>query len=259
MKRTALAVIVALGLTGCGGIRIDGTPAVQGSGKKATEKRQTGEFTGVVLEASADVAVVIGDSTSVVVEGDDNLLPLITTEVKDQRLFIRNRESYTTRLGIRVVVTTPRLEAAILSGSGSIQTSPVEADAFEASVPGSGELLIRGLTANRLDASVGGSGMLKVQGIKSESLAASLDGSGSIEIAGSANTLEASIAGSGNLELGQLAARDVSVSVSGSGNAEVQAAGNLDAAVSGSGSVRYSGDPKAVRKEVSGSGSVQAE
>jgi len=258
MKRTALALIVALGLAGCN-IRVGGTPAVQGSGKKASEKRQTGEFTGVVLDGSAHVAVKIGESASVIVEGDDNILPLITTEVKDGRLVIGSRGSYTTRLGIRVYVTTPKLEAAILSGSGSLRTQQVESRQFEASVPGSGKIEIDGLTADTVDASIGGSGTLKVNGLKCESLAASLGGSGSIEVSGSANLLEASIDGSGNLELGQLATHDVTVNISGSGQADVQAAGNLDAAISGSGSVRYSGNPKTVREKISGSGRVRAE
>ena len=46
------------------------------------------------------------------------------------------------------------------------------------------------------------------------------------------------------------------VSVSGSGQADVVVSEELDASVSGSGAIRYSGGPSRVREEVSGSGSV---
>jgi hypothetical protein len=258
MKRTTLAVLVAFGLAGCG-IRTDGTPAVQGSGFNGSERRQTGEFSGVVLEGSANVAVKIGQPTTVIVEGDDNLLPLITTEVKEGRLVIGNRESYTTRLGIHVYVTTPQLEAAVLSGSGSIQTQQIESDEFEASIPGSGKMAIDELSADKVQARMPGSGALHVKRLACRALTASLDGSGTIEISGSADTVEASISGSGNLELAELTAKNAAVDISGSGRAEVQATNDLDAVISGSGSVYYSGNPKSVRKEVSGSGSVSVE
>ena len=44
--------------------------------------------------------------------------------------------------------------------------------------------------------------------------------------------------------------------VSGSGNARVYASGSLNATISGSGNVGYSGNPANVEKDISGSGEI---
>jgi hypothetical protein len=253
----ALAIFCFLSLVGCN-IRWTGTPAVQGSGKTASETRKTGEFTGVALEGSADVDVRISDTTSVVVEGDDNLLPYITAEVKNGVLTISNTVSYRTQLGIRVHVTTPKLESADISGSGRISTEEIEANQFEASISGSGEISIEGLTSDNFVASLPGSGRLSVNELKADTFTGSVDGSGSITAVGSAQTLDVSAVGSGSLGLGELASRDASVNVAGSGSADVHVAGKLVAAVSGSGSITYGGNPKIVKTSITGSGSISA-
>jgi hypothetical protein len=260
MNRAPLAasVLVILAIIGCN-LRFGGALAIQGSGKRASEPRQTGEFTGISLEGSADVDVKIGDKTSVVVEGDDNLLKLITTEVKDGTLVIANRESYSTRIGIQVHITTPKLNFASISGSGTLSTGGIEAVAFDASIPGSGKMTVDGLRTEKVDASISGSGEVEINNLKANTFMASLVGSGSIRISGAAESVDATVSGSGNLDLNALAANDVSVSISGSGNADVRASGKLTANVSGSGSVSYSGEPMSVVKDISGSGSVQAQ
>jgi hypothetical protein len=251
----AVALFLSLAAAGCS-IHWTGTPAVQGSGKKASQSRETGEFSGVALEGSADVDVLISDKTSVAVEGDDNLLPYIATEVKNGVLTISNQVSYRTQLGIRVYVMTPKLESADVSGSGRISAGTIEARQFEASVSGSGEINIEELTAGAVVASVPGSGRVSIKQLKADSFSGSINGSGSITAAGVAESLDVSTAGSGSLDLGDLAARNASVSVAGSGGANVHVAGKLDASVAGSGSISYGGNPKEVERTISGSGNI---
>jgi hypothetical protein len=253
----AAAILVSISVAGCS-IHWNGTPAVQGSGKNASQSRNTGEFTGLALASAADVEVTISDKTSVVIEGDDNLLPYITTEVENGVLTISNQVSYRTQLGIRVYVTTPNLASADVSGSGRISSEKIEAKQFEASIAGSGEINIEGLIAGNVVASVPGSGQLHIKNLKAGSFSGSVDGSGSITAVGTAQTLEVSTAGSGSLDLADLKSRDANVSIAGSGSADVLVTGKLEGSVAGSGSIRYSGSPKEVVRSISGSGSITA-
>jgi len=50
----------------------------------------------------------------------------------------------------------------------------------------------------------------------------------------------------------------VAVSISGSGDARVNATEAIAAQVAGSGDIRYSGHPREVTRQVSGTGSVEA-
>ena len=75
---------------------------------------------------------------------------------------------------------------------------------------------------------------------------------------GSAETLFTSIMGSGDLHLFRLPAKNVHISIHGSGDAEVNASSSLEAAIAGSGDIRYKGKPKAVNPSIAGSGDIHA-
>jgi hypothetical protein len=203
------------------------------------------------------VDVRIGEKTAVVIEGDDNLLPLITTELKDGQLIIASRQNYHTKIGIQVHLTTLSLESASIAGAGSIRAEAIESSKFAASVSGSGNIEIERINGENFEASLPGSGNIEVKNIKVTNVTATIDGSGAISLAGSADKLESSIAGAGNLQLGDLATKNATVSVDGSGNAEVHATEKMEGAVAGSGSIQYSGKPKDVTRTITGSGSIE--
>ena len=64
------------------------------------------------------------------------------------------------------------------------------------------------------------------------------------------------VSGSGRYQAEQLTSKTVKVDISGSGVASVRASDVLDIQMSGSGTLTYTGDPKQVTQQVSGSGKV---
>ena len=74
--------------------------------------------------------------------------------------------------------------------------------------------------------------------------------------AGAATRLDVTINGDGKARLSQLTARDARAVVSGSGLIQVTATTSLDAAVPGSGTIIYRGNPPQVTTSVTGSGTV---
>jgi len=191
---------------------------VVGSGKVASETRQVSGFSSVQLRGSADVSITQGEAESVVVEADDNILPLIETTVQNGQLIIGTKPftNLTTSNPIRVNVTAKSLQGVALSGSGSFDVSSLEG----------------------------------------QDLSIALTGSGNITVSGAADRVDIRLPGSGNIYCSGLKTRSATATLTGSGNIAVNASETLDASILGSGTIRYDGNPAQVHKSVTGSGSI---
>lgn len=210
---------------------------ISGTGPVQTETRGAAGFNGIDLQINADVEITIGDQYFVEVSAQQNLLPIIKTEVIDGALQIRCDENIRNSDGIRVKVTLPALDEILLGGSGKITVmNAIRAEKMEISVAGSGDVIV-------LQADF-------------EKLSNSIAGSGSIELGGKVNTMNVDISGSGDVKAKSLTANSLTVSISGSGTVTADVTTNLDASISGSGDVFYSGTPS-VESSVSGSGTVK--
>jgi Putative auto-transporter adhesin, head GIN domain len=103
---------------------------------------------------------------------------------------------------------------------------------------------------------VSGSGSVTMSKIATAALSTNISGSGSVTASGTAEDQNLKISGSGRFQAEQLTSKTVKVDISGSGVASVRASDVLDIQMSGSGTVTYTGDPKQVTQQVSGSGKV---
>jgi hypothetical protein len=188
---------------------------VSGSGEVATETRQVSGFTGIELSGIGEVILDQGESESLTLEADDNVLPVLTSEVEDSvlRLGQKPRTRVNTRNPIRYRVTVKDLASIELSGSGSV---------------------------------VG-------EGLRAAELRTDISGSGTVRLAGSADEQRVEVSGSGTYNAGDLPGRSVDIDISGSGKATLTVTEQLTVDISGSGTVTYSGDPR-IDQSVSGSG-----
>ena len=215
--------------------------SVSGSGKVSTETRSLADFQAVALNGSVDLVVRQGAAQSVLVQADDNLLPLLETVVESTAqgatLVVRWKkgQSLYTRSKVLITVVLPRLSALSASGSGDIRVEPFNTPALKLSLSGSGDA--------------------KLQSLNTADFGINISGSGDVAANGSATKLSISIAGSGDVRLADLKSDDVTVSIAGSGDAAVNANKTLEVRIAGSGDVSYSGNA-AVKSKVAGSGSV---
>ena len=210
-----VGIVVAARHTGTG----TGTTfssGVKGSGVRATQVRTLPAFTAVDLAGSNNVTVHVGDTQTVTVHGDDNLIRYVTTTVQGGTLAVGQSRDFSTTSPMSVVITVPALDAATLSGAGVLTVTGVAADHFTVRAPGSGVLVVTG----------------------------------------TATTLDATLSGTGDVRLDGLAAHDATASVPGTGRLLVNASHSLDATVSGVGSILYTGNPTDVTKSVTGTGSI---
>jgi hypothetical protein len=210
--------------------------AVKGSGTKATETRTLSQFSKVELEGAMDVFVSQGTNESVRIEADDNILKLITTEIKNGELELSTSESISPVTPIKVWVTTRSLEGLSIAGSGTIVTeTPVTAEKFATSIAGSGDI-----HAN----------------VNAQTVDASIAGSGDVVLTGTAKLTSVSVAGSGDVRAIDLATQTATVDIAGSGNCEIDATEQITGNIMGSGSIYYKGEPK-VSRSIMGSGDIR--
>lgn len=213
---------------------------IKGNGNVMTITRTTSDYDAVKFAGSFDYVLVSGTEGKIKIEGEENLLQYIITEVKNGTLSVRteNRINLQTSRNKTIKVTVPfeAIDAVSLSGSGDVwNESVISATNFKASITGSGDVTLE-VEATAIDASVTGSGDLTLKG--------------------KTNSLKASVTGSGDYKGSNLSANDVDVSVTGSGDAKVVCHGHLKARVSGSGDIKYTGSPKTEDSKVAGSGSI---
>jgi hypothetical protein len=245
------------------------------------ETRDVSTFTRIAFRTPGKVYIKQGSPQKVELEGPADVLKKIETKVEDGRLSIGMENSWTNWSWksddkITVYITVATIEGLSVSGSGDmIVETKVNANNLKLNVSGSGSLKIDA-QANDVTADVSGSGYMELRG-KFKSFSSDISGSGEINMnttiegladfgisgsgkviaKGSAQSVKAKISGSGKVLAAELETDKCEVRISGSGGVEINVKNELDARISGSGSVYYKGDPKRVNADASGSGKVK--
>lgn len=241
------AIIFAprLGLTASGGwmnalpFMLGGTT---GSGQVITETRAVSDFDSVAFGSFGELTIRAGEQEALTIEGEDNLLREIHTEVRGGTLYV----DFTERNGwarvrptrpIRFTLTVVALEKLDLSGAGNVT--------------------VNDLRTGRLQATLSGAGNLALANLDADEAVASITGAGSLEAAGVTEHLEVIVSGLGDFKGADLQSETARVHLTGVGGATVWVMRRLEAIISGVGSVQYYGQPT-LNKTVSGLGSVRA-
>lgn len=238
MRKALLALTVLLLASLACSIDINGAGITRGSGTVITEERAVADFTRIDSGTSIDVTVTKGDSYSLKIEGEDNILPLVTTEVSGGALIISTKPntSYSTTKRMHITITAKELVEMRVSASGDVEVSGFSGENFKAVVSASGRLRINDLQVNALEARI--------------------SASGDIVVDGSAERLQVRVSASGNFEGEDFKAQRVDAETSASGNITVWAVEAIDASTTASGNVTYSGDPSSVKENESASGRI---
>jgi len=205
--------------------------------------RHLSGFHAVDVAGSFDVYISQGSTESVKVEAPADIMNRIITEVDGGVLRIYNKHD-TFNWGdlwghhkkIVVYVVARDLNSINLSGSG---------DAF----------FKEGISANSLKLDISGSGDMTGR-VDAKNLECNITGSGDMKLSGRAESSGVTLVGSGDYTARNLLTVNCAVRVSGSGDAQVNASERIDASVSGSGDVRYTGSAKLVNSRKNGSGDI---
>lgn len=215
MKKTICLLLLVTFGAGCHMIGKFGG-GVRGSGNRVTEKRDVPGFLSVEVSGAYEVEIVAQKERSLEITGDDNILPLVTTEVRGSVLHISSSKNYNVNRSITIKLTVPDLEGLSTSGASKISVS----------------------------------------GIKNANFKIDSSGASKLALAGETKKLNIGTSGASNIDAKDLHAEKVGVESSGAGYVSVYATEQLDATASGAAHIDYYGDPKTVNPEVSGAGSI---
>lgn len=219
--------------------------AAAGLAKAEVQDRHITGFSGVDVAGPFDVVITQGSTESVKVEAPGDVIDKVKTDVSGGTLKIYSRDKWNwnglnlfgNHKKILVYVTAKSLNSIMLTGSGDVRLSnTITAKALKIHVSGSGD--------------IGGS-------ISTDELDASVSGSGDVKLSGRATSSRVSVTGSGDYSASGLITSNTTVHVSGSGDASVHVNDKLEASVTGSGDVHYTGSAKNISKSKSGSGDIE--
>lgn len=214
-------------------------PTERGSGKLMTQTREVSGFNSISVDYPAHVLISQGNTESLTIQAEDNVLPGLKTEVRNNDL----RIYYRVESGKRVNATKLPTVTIVVKDLSAIDFSSA------------GDLTVDGLKSDALRLSLSGAGNIKVNDITTKALNINLSGAGSTAATGTADSLSLNISGFGDFKGKDLASKTATINLSGAGSAAVRVDDKLKAQISGAGSVSYYGSPE-VTKQVSGVGSV---
>jgi hypothetical protein len=176
---------------------------VKGSGKRVTEKRDIAPFTSIETNGAFDIEIVCQKDLSMELEGDDNILPLVSSEVRNNVLRLRPSQSYSVSDPIVLTITVPNLEAITANGAGNI----------------------------------------RITGVSNEKLQISSDGAPAISASGSTKMIGIDTNGAAKIDTHNLRATHAIVDSKGVSKVDLGVSDRLDVNVSGPSHVTYRGDP----------------
>ncbi len=208
-KRFVLVVsMISLSLLACqlGGLIPGNAKTVRGSGDVVEENRAVSGVSGVNLATLGHLTIELGDTESLRIEAEDNLMEYIETELRGGLLIIGTQED------IRLDPTQPvnyflkvtDLDTIVISSSGDIKMANLETDSLEVDINSSGSLDIAGGVVNSQDITISSSGSYTAQ---------------------------------------DLACNEAEVRINSSGSATIWVIDNLEVILNSSGDLRYRGNP----------------
>ena len=119
---------------------------VKGSGNRQTQKREVAPFTSISTDGAYTVEVVTQKAVSLEIEGDDNILPLVTTEVSGNVLHLKSSKSYSVNQPIVLRISVPNLEGLTVNGAGKFDITGLDNEKFEIDANGAPAINVSGST-----------------------------------------------------------------------------------------------------------------
>lgn len=239
MKKITLFTLVALmGLMTACVFPIQNT-RIQGSGNLVSEVREVSGFNAIILSGMGDLEIKIGDTESLTIEADDNVIDHIESYVSGSTLHIGFERFFNIipSGGITYTLTVKDLNGIEVSGYGDVYLASLHTDNLVVEVSGGGRVTVNDLTAN--------------------SLAVNLSGAGDFELSGIVDHQKVNLSGAGSYNAGDLQSTDAEIDISGAGSAQLWVSDALDVNLSGVGSLQYYGEAD-VTQNISGIGKVIA-
>jgi hypothetical protein len=211
---------------------------VRGSGNVETEERKISGIDEIEFSGMGNLIITQGEEELLLVEADDNILPLIETDVSGDRLSIDYKMGYNfiPTSNVSFYLTVVDLNEISLKGAGKIECDNLETDEMRFEVSGAGDVDIN---------------------IDTDELMVISSGAGNLNFSGEAESQDVNISGVGRYNSKELESKECKVTLSGAGSVTVNVTELLDIKISGVGNIYYIGTPR-IKQDVSGLGKIKS-
>lgn len=205
---------------------------ITASGKSVAESRNTDPFTKVEMGGGMQVFLKQGNESTVNIEADQNIMPLIKTEVRDHTLHISTGNNVCNSGTIKVYITSPVISAVDASGAVEIANAGIlKSDKFNLDLSGACKALLS------IDAGE----------IETESSGASV-----ITLKGKAKSHRIDMSGAVELDAESLVVEKYDIETSGACKLKIHVTDELRSSSSGASEISYHGQPKVINSDNSG-------
>lgn len=204
------------------------------------QTRNATEFDRIIFNGNGNIYISQGEEESLKIEGEEELLEMVSSLVIEKTLRIEYKKSNMQQLldntkSINIYIQVKSLQEVRLAGAGDIiSTTPLKVHTLKLSLAGIGNAEIQ------------------VSGHKLFSI---LSGSGRFHIEGIIENQDIWINGNGIYDAPALISHVANINISGSGTVSLNVTDDLDVRISGAGNIIYDGEPN-IRQSISGTGKI---
>jgi hypothetical protein len=210
----------------------------KGEGNVIIKKVLLSDFEEMDIDGQAQVFIKPGNSDSLEISIDSNLVEYVKAEVSGKKLKIHESRCIESITEYKIYITTKKLSKLYVAGSVKVKCdSIIKSEELYIKNKGTGDIQLN-LDVNNLNLEVGGSGALR--------------------LTGRALDMDVEIDDAGSLEAFGLQAKNADVQVKGAGSAKIYVSEKFNGDAGGSGNILYKGNPKKVNTDVTGSGIIQS-
>ena len=220
------------------GVTLSGCVGVKGSGHVTTREVSVPAFSRVAVSGSFDVTLAMGSTAVVSVRTDDNVADRVDVHVAGDVLHIGLKSGSEVRdATLHADVTAATLTGVDASGASKVRLAT---------------------TVQQSDLDLVGSGASNVDGdVQLDEGSIRLSGASQARLTGSVGALEAHLDGASQMDGQELNVGDLTVELSGASDASVTVSNTISAEVSGASTLKYGGNPRFTRRDVSGASSIE--
>ncbi len=200
------------------------------------ETRNVGAFDSVEIRSACHLIFSQG-AQELHVEAEDNILPLIHTYVRSDRiLVIESLEHFKSSAGVKVYASMPDIRGFSVYGAAVVESES-------------------SFSCRDLRLTLSGAYEIDMD-VDAERIFTEAIGSGGISLRGRARYHEITLSGVGMLKSTDLDTLDSTVVLNGAGSISVRVKGTLDVTINGAGIVYYTGSPANIQSHVYGAGKL---
>ncbi|MCB0686129.1 MAG: DUF2807 domain-containing protein [Saprospiraceae bacterium] len=252
-------------------IKIVTAQGISGNGNVIKKERPVSAFTSIKTSNGWDLELTQGNSHTLVIEADENLVDLVKTEIQGNTLIIHS-EANINRSKMRKIhltfVEVNTIEASggadvvakndIQSGDFSIKCSggsdlslaQLSCDHFDGQFSGGSDANIGFSACNAADIIARGGSDLLIKEIKAEKLTLDLMGGSDAKLMGQVENLELNGAGGSDVSATNLEVKMAKIYLAGASDGKFNILDKLDLSLSGGSDFECKGKPELTHKDI---------